>query len=231
MLIVQGQTHVNGSTVYYCHTSCDLLNAGPAVEYFTKVANFLQEHPFEVVTLLIGNGDYSNVNLFKQPLEESGLARMAYIPPKPVMNITDWPTLGEMILTGQRVVIFMDYKANWSEVDYIIDEFGGTMWETPFSQTNRSFPCTVQRPENQPNPSDYLYMANHNLNAEINFAGASILVPNTVDLNVTNGEQGFGSLGLQSNNCAGECHFGFYLIEISQIFRMIRWLRYTHLCV
>jgi len=129
---------------------------------------------------------------------------MAFVPPKPVMNVTDWPTLGEMILSGKRVVIFMDYKANQTEVDYIIDEFGGSMWETPFSQTNRSFPCVVQRPENQPNPSDYLYMANHNLNAEINFAGASILVPNTVELNVTNGEQGFGSLGLQSNNCAGE---------------------------
>lgn len=129
---------------------------------------------------------------------------MAYVPPKQVMNITDWPTLGEMIITGRRIVIFMDYKANQTEVDYIIDEFGGSMWETPFSPTDPNFPCVVQRPENQPNPSDYLYMANHNLNANISFAGMTIDIPNTVELNVTNGEQGFGSLGLQSENCAGE---------------------------
>ena len=61
------------------------------------------------------------------------------------MGINDWPTLGYMILTGKRVVIFMDYEANQTAVPWILDEFS-QMWETPFDPTNRSFPCTVQRP-------------------------------------------------------------------------------------
>ena len=49
-----------------------------------------------------------------------------------------------------------------------------------------------------------MYLANHNLNTEINLAGTSILVPNTVVINQTNGLNGTGSLGLMANNCAGK---------------------------
>ena len=48
-----------------------------------------------------------------------------------------------------------------------------------------------------------MYLANHNLNTEISLAGTSILVPNTVLINQTNGLNGTGSLGLMGNNCAG----------------------------
>ena len=49
-----------------------------------------------------------------------------------------------------------------------------------------------------------MYLVNHNLNTEINLAGTSILVPNTVLINQTNGLNGTGSLGLMANNCAGK---------------------------
>ena len=204
--MLQGQTHYNSTTntISYCHTSCDLLNAGTAQEYFTNITSWVQAHPFDVVTLLIGNSDFIDVGNYTAPLEASGLSQYAYIPPQVPMNISSWPTLSSMILVRKRVVIFMDYNANQTKVPYILDEFS-QMWETPFSPTNRSFPCTQQRPPgiNHTQAEQRMYMANHNLNTEISLAGTSLLVPSTPLINETNAVNGTGSLGLMANNCAG----------------------------
>ena len=204
--MLQGQTHYNSTTntISYCHTSCDLLNAGTAQEYFTKITTWVQAHPFDVVTLLIGNSDFIGVGNYTAPLEASGLTQYAYIPPQVPMNISSWPTLSSMILLRKRVVIFMDYNANQTQVPYILDEFS-QMWETPFSPTNRSFPCTQQRPPdiNRTQAEQRMYIANHNLNTEISLAGTSLLVPSTPLINETNAVNGTGSLGLMANNCAG----------------------------
>ena len=121
------------------------------------------------------------------------------------MRLEDWPSLGEMIVTQKRVVVFMDYNANQTAVPYILDKFT-QMWETPYSPTNISFPCDVQRPLNLSRNSslDWLYIANHNLNTEVSIGSFSLLIPNIVDLNVTNGLNGTGSLGLMSNECTGQ---------------------------
>jgi hypothetical protein len=50
-------------------------------------------------------------------------------------------------------------------------------------------------------------MANHNLNTEIAIAGLSLLVPNTVYLNQTNGVEGPVSLGNMTRECTGEFVF------------------------
>jgi hypothetical protein len=86
----------------------------------------------------------------------------------------------------------------------MLDEFT-YMFETPFSQTNRDFPCNIDRPPHQNTSEGKMYMANHNLNVEFSFGSTSLLVPNTVDLNETNAVSGYGSLGLQVNNCLGIC--------------------------
>ena len=112
--MLQGQTHYNSTTdtISYCHTSCDLLNAGTAESYFRQVSRWVRRHPFDVVTLLMGNSDFVNVDNYTAPLSRSGLSRYAYVPPEVPMSLSAWPTLGEMILTQKRVVIFMDYNAN-----------------------------------------------------------------------------------------------------------------------
>ena len=203
--MLQGQTHFYDNTIYYCHTSCDLLNAGSAETYFTNITRWIQGHPFDVVTLLIGNADFRAVTDYIAPLADSGLSKYAYVPPKVPMNITDWPTLSSMILTGKRVVIFMDYNANQTAVPYILDEFS-QIWETPFSPTNSSFPCTIERPPGLSNEDagTRMYMANHNLNTEINALGTSLLVPTTTLINETNAVNGTGSLGSMADECAGK---------------------------
>ncbi|KAL8854742.1 MAG: hypothetical protein Q9221_000525 [Calogaya cf. arnoldii] len=202
--MLQGQTHFVNGTVYYCHTSCDILNAGTAESYFTEIARWVRRHPYDVVTLLIGNGDLTKVGNYTAPLESSGLARYAYIPPEIPMAVDDWPTLAEMILRQKRVVIFMDYEADQTVVPYILDEFS-QMWETPFSPTNRSFPCTQERPPNlsREDADQRLYMANHNLNTELTLAGNSLLIATVSLLNETNNVSGFGSLGVMARDCNG----------------------------
>jgi hypothetical protein len=121
------------------------------------------------------------------------------------MGLDDWPTLASMILSSQRVVIFMDYQANQTAVPWILDEFS-QMWETPFDPTDRSFPCTVQRPPDlsSQDAKNRLYMMNHNLNQQVSLLGVSLLIPLKPLLPVTNNVSGYGSLGQSAENCYGD---------------------------
>ena len=209
---VQGQTHMVDGTLYYCHTSCDLLNAGTVESYLTEVADWVSEHPFDVVTILLGNGDYTEMDSsgqrlvtaknFVEPITHAGLLPWIYQPPKTTMTLDDWPTLSELLLRGKRVVMFIDYNPDTNAVPYLLWEFYN-IWETPYSPTDPNFPCIVSRPDGlSVNQSDsMMYMANHNLNVEVSIAGSSILIPNTVALNVTNGVNGSGSLGAMVGGC------------------------------
>lgn len=203
--MLQGQTHFVNDTIYYCHTSCDLLNAGTAESYFSDVTAWLKQHRTDVVTILIGNSDLKPVTEYVSPLQNAGLADLAYRPPKIPMAKSDWPTLEDMILLNTRVVIFMDYLANQTEVPWILDEFTH-MWETPFSPTNNTFPCTQERPPglSQQEAENRMYLANHNLNTDISALGTSILVPTTPKINQTNGLNGTGSLGSMADDCQGK---------------------------
>lgn len=98
----------------------------------------------------------------------------------------------------------MDYNANESILPYVLDEFS-YMFETPFSQTDEGFPCNIDRPPDQPkdDTGGKLYMANHNLNVELDIVNKVLLIPNTVAINHTNAVSGYGSLGTQSEQCKG----------------------------
>ncbi|KAI9765968.1 MAG: hypothetical protein M1840_006975 [Geoglossum simile] len=87
---VQGQIHKKKKVLHFCHTSCKFLNASPIVDYLMAVANWINSHPNDVVTIILGNGDGTPVSSFKDPLQKSGLASLAYIPPKVPMRLDDW---------------------------------------------------------------------------------------------------------------------------------------------
>ncbi|KAL5341733.1 PLC-like phosphodiesterase [Aspergillus crustosus] len=200
--MLQFQAHVQNDTVNLCHTSCDLLNAGTLDDYLTSVASWMREHPYDVVTLLIGNYDYADTGNFTASFERSGLMDLVFTPPMIPMGLDDWPTLGNIILSGKRALVFMDYQANQTAYPWLMDEFS-QMWETPFSPTDRDFPCTVQRPPDlaENDARQRLYTANHNLNLEFNIANINLLIPNTAILNETNADTGYGSLGWMADNC------------------------------
>ncbi|KAL6158329.1 hypothetical protein ACJBU6_02448 [Exserohilum turcicum] len=213
--MLQGSAHYVNGTLYYCHSSCDLLNAGTVEDYLRQVTEWVEAHPFDVVTILFGNSDWdkktadgkplvTSVN-FAEPIEASGLRKYIYQPPKTAMELNDWPTLGELILNNDRVITFIDYNYDTDAVPYILWEFFN-MWETKFSPTDIAFPCNLGRPEgmSEQKMREILYMANHNLNAEISFAGLNLLVPNVARIKQTNGLEGEGSLGLMANTCTND---------------------------
>ncbi|KAK4669236.1 uncharacterized protein QC763_201170 [Podospora pseudopauciseta] len=201
---LQGQIQfpVNGTQPHFCHTSCDLFDAGPITDWLGKVREWVSAHPYDVVTILLGNGNYSNPDLYVPWIERSGILQYIYTPPVIPMALEDWPTLAQMILTGQRVVMFLDYNANATAYPWLQDEFSA-MWETPFDPLDDTFPCTVQRPPDLPEDQakNRLYLMNHNLNAEVSLLGQSILVPAVSALNTTNAASGKGSLGMAAANC------------------------------
>ncbi|KAK0107188.1 hypothetical protein ONS95_003893 [Cadophora gregata] len=200
--LLQGQMHFVGEVPHFCHGSCDVLDAGPITEYLSTVYDWVHSHPYDVITILLGNGAYNAVTTYQPFIEQTNLHNYAYVPPKIPMGLNDWPTLASMILQGKRVVFFMDYEANQTAIPWMLDEFS-QMWETPFDPVDRNFPCTVQRPPDLPEDQakNRLYLMNHNLNYDINLLGNSILVPNIPLLNVTNNVTGFGSLGSGAENC------------------------------
>ncbi|KAM3535709.1 hypothetical protein MY4038_000985 [Beauveria bassiana] len=198
----QMQWPTNGTEPHFCHTSCDLLDAGPIDEWLTDVREWVDDHPYDVVTILLGNGNYSDASLYKPYIEKSGIQRYAYTPPLLPMKLNDWPTLEELIIRGKRVIMFLDYNANHTAVPWLLDEFS-QIWETPFDPTDRAFPCTVQRPPDlkPEDAKDRMYLMNHNLNAEFNVFDIQLLVPAVSLLNQTNAADGDGSLGMAANNC------------------------------
>ncbi|KAL6415212.1 hypothetical protein AUP68_01758 [Ilyonectria robusta] len=202
LLQAQIQWPSNSSAPHFCHTSCDLLDAGPITEWLTTVRQWVDSHPYDVITILLGNGNYSHPSLYVPYIEKTGILKYVYSPPYLPMSLDDWPTLEDMILRGKRVVMFLDYEADQKEYPWLLDEFS-QMWETPFDPVDRGFPCTPQRPPNLSAESakDRLYYLNHNLNAEFNVFGTELLVPAVSLLNETNNVTGYGSLGLSANNC------------------------------
>ncbi|KAJ8059698.1 hypothetical protein OCU04_011346 [Sclerotinia nivalis] len=235
--LLQAQIQWNGSIPHFCHTSCDLLDAGPITDFLGKVYNWVAEHPFDVVTLLLGNGNYSQIDAYIPFLEETGLQNYAYVPPKIPMALDDWPTLASMILSGKRIVIFMDYNANQTAYPWVLDEFTN-MWETPFDPTNRSFPCVPQRPPNlqDADAKSHIYMTNHNLNYDINLLGISLLVPYQNLLNETNNATGYGSLGMNAEQCVQDWGFppkflnvDFYNVGQGSVFEVAaKWNNVTY---
>ncbi|KAI1502896.1 PLC-like phosphodiesterase [Biscogniauxia marginata] len=204
-LQAQIQWPTNGSEPHFCHTSCDILDAGPITDWLTQVKDWVVTHPYDVITILLGNGNYSVPSMYVPYIEQTGILRYVYTPPVAPMRLNDWPTLSEMILSGKRVVMFMDYMANQTEYPWLLDEFS-QVWETPFDPVDQGFPCTVQRPPDLPGDQarDRMYLLNHNLNIELSILGADMLVPARTELNVTNNATGFGSVGLGAEQCRDE---------------------------
>jgi hypothetical protein len=219
--VLQGQAHLVNGTLYFCHTSCDLLNEGTVEDYLRQVNTWLERNPFEVITIIFGNYNWADKDSngdplvtavdFDAPIRSSGLIDHIYQPPKTAMTIDDWPTLGQMILSRKRVVTFIDYNQDTENVPYMLWQYL-SVWETPFSPTNFDFPCTIGRPEgiSDEQAKNMMYLANHNLNTEIAIGGISLLVPNTAQINQTNAVTGEGSLGLMSKQCAGTVSIPLY---------------------
>ena len=139
MLQFQTDWNEKEQKIYLCHTSCDILNAGTLQSYLERVTSWLQRHPYDIVTILMGNQDVITPDKYINPVTSSGLINYVYTPPKIPMSVNDWPTLQEMIFANTRAVVMLDYQANQRTIPWLLDEFG-QMFETP------SHPLTATSP-------------------------------------------------------------------------------------
>ncbi|KAJ7640820.1 PLC-like phosphodiesterase [Mycena polygramma] len=199
--LLQAQSHLNNGVLHFCHTDCALFDGGAVVDYLKTVKTFLDANPNEVLTLLFTNPEgQSPLNVWKPAFDDSGISDLAFVPPSLPVKQSDWPTLGEMIDSGKRVVVFLDAGADGSDsVPFIMPEFQ-MIWESPFSPTDNTFPCSVDRINGPLAAIDHMYMINHNLNTNVlPFLGNSVLVSDVTDAPTING---IDSILANANGCA-----------------------------
>ncbi|KAF4507895.1 hypothetical protein G6O67_004346 [Ophiocordyceps sinensis] len=177
---LQAQTHDKLGRIELCHTSCWYLDVGPLTLYLHEVADWLDGHPDDVVTLLLTNINAIPMDKFRGAFDETGLNKLVFRP-RGVLAKHQWPTLQELIKAGTRLVVFMDYHSDQAKVDYIINEFD-YFWETPYGITDKAFPtCSVDRPSNG-DTKKLMGIMNHMLNHKI----GDIVFPNMLDAASTN---------------------------------------------
>ena len=181
-------------------------DSGSVQDFLTMVTGWLDKYPTEVVTLLLTNGDYVGLDHFEKAFNASDASQYAYVPTLShnASILDSWPTLGELISSGKRLVVFLDSGADDS-VPYILNEFT-YFWETPFDTTDPDFPqCTIHRPgtlhEYPAIANERMIIMNHFLDTEI----LGMEVPDRRDARRTNNASGAGSLGAQAELC-GEVH-------------------------
>jgi hypothetical protein len=188
--MLQAQSHKNDldGEIHFCHTSCLLFDGGKVVDYLKTVKTFLDANPNEVLTFIFTNPEGLDLKTVWAPaFEQSGMDKLAFVPPKPGTPVkqSEWPTLGEMIDSGKRVVVFLDAGADSGAVPYLMPEFQ-MIWEPPFSVTDPNFPCKVDRIAGPLSTEDHMYMINHNLNTAL-FGDDDLLVPAKSKAKTTNG--------------------------------------------
>ncbi|KAF8183666.1 PLC-like phosphodiesterase [Pholiota molesta] len=183
--LLQAQSHVNNNVLHFCHTSCSLFDGGTVLSYLQTVKTWLDANPNEVLTLLFTNPEAQSVSTVWKPIfDAAGITPLAYVPPSVPVKQSDWPTLGELIDSGKRVVVFLDSGADTSSVNFILPEFE-MIWETPFSVTDASFPCSVDRINGPLSTADHSYMINHSLNKNIIPIGGGVIVSDPLDAPTT----------------------------------------------
>lgn len=109
---LQAQTHhsiIDNNILELCHTSCFLEDAGTLKFFLVTVKRWLDAHPNEVVTILLTNGDSVDITEFGDTFAKSGIDSYAFVPSSSSnkLSIDDWPTIGELISTGKRLVVFL----------------------------------------------------------------------------------------------------------------------------
>ncbi|KAL8674877.1 MAG: hypothetical protein Q9224_007486, partial [Gallowayella concinna] len=222
---LQSQAHVNPFKVLsLCHTNCLLNDAGPLTSFLSTVKTWLDKHPDEVITLLLTNGDRTPVAAFDTAFKSTGLDKYSYKPSSSPLPFDEWPTLGSLIETKTRLIVFLDYGASPTAVPYILDQFA-YYFETPFNTIDPAFPqCSIDRPP-KATPEGRMYVVNHYLDKKISTNEVldkdilddvripnglfgrglldDVLVPDREAAPKTNAVSGIGSIGAQADLCQG----------------------------
>ncbi|KAK2129590.1 PLC-like phosphodiesterase [Fusarium oxysporum II5] len=183
---LQAQTQDKDGDIQMCHTHCWELDAGLLQDYLEEISEWVGKNPDEVVTILLTNIDALPIEKFDEAFSSAGLKDLVFRP-KTKLSRDEWPTLQKLLEDRTQLVVFMDYNMDEGRVDYILDEFD-YFWETPFGESNSSFPtCEVDRPE-KGDPTQLMGIMNHMLNYDV----LGIVIPNQADAKKTQFRDNWG---------------------------------------
>lgn len=148
-----------------------------------------------VVTLLLVNSDTLSPSTVASAFSTAGLSSgYLYTPNSATTAKSDWPTLSNMISSNGRLVVFMDYNADFGTVPWIIDEFSNVV-EDAYDVTSADWSCSANRTSGSPQTT--LQLHNHFLDTFQSVFGINTFLPDTASISTTNGEtsimQGVGN--------------------------------------
>ncbi|KAJ2359360.1 hypothetical protein IWW50_000411 [Coemansia erecta] len=149
--------------VHLCHGSCLLIDKGTLADTLTVIKEFMDANPREIITLIIENVSGFTPQELSPSFDASGIAAYAFGPafaPNTEQSGYPWPTLEQMIAKNQRLVTFIDDKADTAQVPYILPEWDYVV-EIPYANIHPvdKFPCNQERPRDGV-PRDLIVM-NH----------------------------------------------------------------------
>ena len=135
---------------YLCHGLCET-GSTSLLETLGQLRGWLATHPDEVVTLIIE--DHVDAELIAADIEAAGLLPVVYTP----IEGEPWPTLGEMIRSGRRLVVMVENGTGDAQAPWLLNVFEHVQ-DTPYTfPTVDSFSCDHNR-----GPADApLFLLNH----------------------------------------------------------------------
>ena len=135
---------------YLCHSMCEL-GSTLWVDSLRDTREWLDEHPREVVTMFVQD-EVSPADTARV-VEEAGLLPYVYTPAAD----GSWPTLGEMIDAGTRLVVLMENRGGGAAWPWLIQGFD-VVQDTPYLfESPDDFTCDLNRGD----PEAPILLVNH----------------------------------------------------------------------
>ncbi len=123
---------------YLCHAMCEL-GSTSWVQSMRDVREWLEAHPREIVTLFVQ--DEVTPRDTAEVVERAGLLPYVHEPAADGA----WPTLGEMVETGRRLVILMENRSGGDTWPWLMDGFD-VVQDTPYLfKRPADFTCDLNR--------------------------------------------------------------------------------------
>jgi hypothetical protein len=123
---------------YLCHGLCET-GSTPLLDVLTQLRGWLVSNPDEVVTLFIE--DHVAADLIAADVEVAGLVPFVH---EPLVG-EPWPTLGEMIRSGERLVVLLEEGSGGATAPWLANGFDHVQ-DTPYTFASvQSFNCDANR--------------------------------------------------------------------------------------